>query len=184
MAAESLLGVPIRSLSATLALMLKLAMTPPATLPTVRFPVTVASRVPVRSIVNAGASSGVSAWKPRIVKPLTLTSFTRLLTSKVSRFTSPKTQIASGPKALEQGESALAGASITRVVSAQLDPVLADHHVLFVDAADHDRVARIGGIDSLLDGLAWPNYRAFRGGGSRPLAASPARYAKPRVGVS
>src|SRR5215212_3910449 len=29
-------------------------------------------------------------WKPRIVKPETLTSFTRFLTSKVSRFTSPK----------------------------------------------------------------------------------------------
>src|SRR5215208_2518295 len=107
------LGVPIRSLSATLALMPPLTTTPPATLPTVRFPVTVASRVPIRSIVNAGSSSGVSAWKPRIVKPLTLTSLTRFLTSKVSRFTSPKTQMASGPKALEQGESALAGASIT-----------------------------------------------------------------------
>src|SRR5215211_5774370 len=54
------------------------------------------------------------------------------------------------------------------VVSAQLDPVLADHHVLFVDAADHDRVARIGGIDSLLDGLARPNYRAIRASGADP----------------
>src|SRR5215204_7528363 len=43
------------------------------------------------------------------------------------------------------------------VVSAQLDPVLADHHVLSVNPPDHDSVARIGSVYGLLDGLARPN---------------------------
>jgi hypothetical protein len=54
--------------------------------------------------------------KPRIVKPEMLTSLTREpVRVAVLMFTSPRTQIASGPKVLEQGESALAltGASIT-----------------------------------------------------------------------
>src|SRR5215211_6668057 len=52
--------------------------------------------------------------------------------------------------------------------AAQLDPILADHHVLSMNSPDHDSVARIGSVDSLLDGLAWPNYRALRSGGADP----------------
>src|SRR5829696_7032938 len=58
------------------------------------------------------------------------------------------------------------------VVSAQLYPVLADHHILAVDSTDDDGVARIGGIDSLLDGLARPNDRALRSGGADPSRQS------------
>ena len=58
------------------------------------------------------------------------------------------------------------------VVSAQLYPVLADHHSLAVDSTDDDGVARIGGIDSLLDGLARPNDRALRSGGADPSRQS------------
>src|SRR5215208_2359144 len=43
------------------------------------------------------------------------------------------------------------------VFSAQLYPVLADHYILSVNSPDHDRVARIGSVDGLLDGLARPN---------------------------
>src|SRR5215218_6351423 len=55
-----------------------------------------------------------------------------------------------------------------RVVSAQLYPVLADHHVLSVNSPDHDSVARIGSVNSLLNGLARPNDRALRSGGADP----------------
>src|SRR5215217_4930080 len=43
------------------------------------------------------------------------------------------------------------------VVSAQLDPVLADHHVLSMNSPDHDSVARMGSVNSLLNGLARPD---------------------------
>src|SRR5215213_8779870 len=43
------------------------------------------------------------------------------------------------------------------VFPAQLYPVLADEYVLSVNSPDHDRVARIGSVDGLLDGLARPN---------------------------
>src|SRR5215212_2031349 len=42
-------------------------------------------------------------------------------------------------------------------LTAQLYPVLADEYVLSVNSPDHDRVARIGSVDGLLDGLARPN---------------------------
>src|SRR5829696_9882387 len=54
------------------------------------------------------------------------------------------------------------------VFSAQLYPVLADHHVLAVDSPHHDSVARIGSVYGLLDGLARPNDRALRSGGADP----------------
>jgi hypothetical protein len=143
------------------------AMIPPATLPMARFPTTVALQAPKRSIANSPFSL---SSKPRNVKPVTLTPFTRSLTLRVSRFTSPTTQMPSGPKVFEQGESALAlgGRFDHGVVSAQLDPVLADHHVLSVNSPDHDGVARIGGVYGLLDGLARPNDRALRSGGADP----------------
>src|SRR5215208_7587272 len=52
------------------------------------------------------------------------------------------------------------------VVSTQLNPVLADHYVLSMNSPDHDSVARMGSVDSLLDGLARPNDRALRSGGA------------------
>src|SRR5919112_685395 len=105
-------GLPITSLFAIVVLMFSPAMIPPATLPMARFPMIVALRAPKSSIVNSPFSL---SSKPRNVKPVTLTPFTRSLTLRVSRFTSPTTQMPSGPKVLEQGESALAlgGASIT-----------------------------------------------------------------------
>src|SRR5215203_3127090 len=54
------------------------------------------------------------------------------------------------------------------VVSAQLYPVLADYYVLSVNSPHDDRVARIGSVYGLLDGLAWPNDRALRSGGADP----------------
>src|SRR5215218_1088660 len=84
---------------------------PLATLPVIRFPSTVALRAKLPSSMNV-------LLKPRIVKPETLTSLTRWrcpVSLPVLTFTSPKRQIAPGPKAFEQGESALAlaGTSIT-----------------------------------------------------------------------
>src|SRR5215207_6838052 len=84
---------------------------PLATLPVIRFPSTVALRAKLPSSMNV-------LLKPRIVKPETLTSLTRWrcpVSLPVLIFTSPKRQIAPGPKAFEQGESALAlaGTSIT-----------------------------------------------------------------------
>src|SRR5215207_2956130 len=52
------------------------------------------------------------------------------------------------------------------VVSAQLYPVLADHHVLSMNSPHDDRVARMGSVYGLLDGLARPNDRAFCGDGA------------------
>src|SRR5215217_7917370 len=52
------------------------------------------------------------------------------------------------------------------VVSAQLYPVLADYYVLSVNSPHDDRVARIGSVYGLLDGLARPNDRALRSGGA------------------
>src|SRR5215211_703519 len=52
------------------------------------------------------------------------------------------------------------------VVSVQLYPVLADHHVLSVNSPDHDRVARMGSVYGILDRLARPNDRALRSGGA------------------
>src|SRR5215218_6591001 len=52
------------------------------------------------------------------------------------------------------------------VVPAQLYPILVDHHVLSVDAANDDRVARMGSVYGLLDGLTRPNDRALRSGGA------------------
>src|SRR5215211_2909352 len=52
------------------------------------------------------------------------------------------------------------------VLSAQLYPVLADHHVLSVNSPDHDGVARMGSVYGLLDGLARPNDRALCSGGA------------------
>src|SRR5919112_1369145 len=52
------------------------------------------------------------------------------------------------------------------VISAQLDPVLADHHVFLVDSLDHYRVARMCCVDGLLDGLARPHDPALRSGGA------------------
>jgi hypothetical protein len=43
------------------------------------------------------------------------------------------------------------------VVSKQRDTVLADHNVLMVDAGYDDGVARVRGVDSLLDRLARPH---------------------------
>src|SRR5215213_2962518 len=60
------------------------------------------------------------------------------------------------------------------VVSTQLDPVLADHHVLSVNPPDHDSVARIGGVYGLLDGLARPNDRALRSSGADRRQCHPA----------
>src|SRR5215217_597374 len=54
------------------------------------------------------------------------------------------------------------------VVSAQLYPVLADYYVLSVNSPHDDRVARIGSVYGLLDGLARPNDRALRSGGADP----------------
>src|SRR5215212_5234476 len=88
----------------------------PFLLPTARIFVTVASR--------AAATSIPTALKPRIVKPETLTSLTRLLTSPVSGLKSPRTQIAVGPENLEQGESALAGGLITASSPRSLIPSL------------------------------------------------------------
>src|SRR5215218_3602142 len=113
MPSVSVSGLPITWFFATVVLTLLKARIPPATLPMVRFPTTVALRAPVTSITNAPFPA---ILKPRIVKPETLTPLTRCPSSlSVLRFTSPRTQIASGPKAFEQGESALAlgGASIT-----------------------------------------------------------------------
>src|SRR5918993_3741435 len=110
-------GLPITWLFATVVLTLPAVTIPLATLPVARFPTTVELRAPVTSITNAVGSPPFPAiLKPRIVKPETLTSLTRCPSSfSVLRFTSPRTQIASGPKAFEQGESALAvvGAWIT-----------------------------------------------------------------------
>src|SRR5215204_870153 len=64
---------------------------PPRTLPMTRFPVTVASRAWRTSIENPGKSPCPTSWKPRIVKPETLTSFTRgPVISPVWKFMSPK----------------------------------------------------------------------------------------------
>src|SRR5215210_5028573 len=118
------LGLAITSFLAIVVLMLLTpTMIPPATLPMTRFPTIVASRAPLTSIANNPPSL---SSKPRNVKPETLTSFTRSLSVKVSKFTSPTTQIPSGPKALEQGESALAlvGASITASSPRSLMPSL------------------------------------------------------------
>src|SRR5215208_2606177 len=106
----SVSGLPITWFFARVVLTLPTAMIPLATLPLTRFPTTVALRAAKTPITNASLS-----LKPRIVKPETLTSLTRLLTSPVSKLKSPKTQIATGAIAFEQGESALAvvGASIT-----------------------------------------------------------------------
>src|SRR5215208_6369521 len=104
-------GLPITWFFATVVLTLPAAPIPLATLPVIRFPTTVVLRAWVTSITAASLS-----LKPRIVKPETLTSLTRgPVVLPVLTFTSPRTQIAFGPKALEQGESALAlaGASIT-----------------------------------------------------------------------
>src|SRR5215204_3093518 len=54
------------------------------------------------------------------------------------------------------------------VVSAQLYPVLADYYVLSVNSPHDDRVARMGSVYGLLDGLARPNDRALRSGGADP----------------
>src|SRR5919112_448719 len=80
----------------------------PFLLPTARIFVTVASRAPATSIPTVS--------KPRTVKPLMLTSSTYLRTSPVSGLKSPRTQIAVGPEAFEQSESALAvaGGSVMR----------------------------------------------------------------------
>src|SRR5829696_8110594 len=58
------------------------------------------------------------------------------------------------------------------VVSAQLYPVLADHHVLSVNSPHDDSVAGIGSVYGLLDGLARPNDRALRSGGADPAASA------------
>jgi hypothetical protein len=47
-----------------------------------------------------------------------------------------------------------------------------DHHVLSVDAANDDRVARMGSVYGLLDGLTRPNDRAAR---ATPLATNTVR---------
>src|SRR5829696_3203293 len=106
----SVSGLPITWFFATVVLTLLKARIAPATLPMRRFPTTVALRAPKTSITNA------APLKPRIVKPETLTPLTRGPSSfAVLRFTLPRTQIACGPKAFEQGESAFAlvGAWIT-----------------------------------------------------------------------
>jgi hypothetical protein len=56
------------------------------------------------------------------------------------------------------------------VLSAQLDPVLANYHVLSVNSLYHDSVARMGGVYGPLDGLTRPNDRALRSGGAAPTA--------------
>src|SRR5215203_4079104 len=106
----SVSGLPITWLFAIVLLTLRSKAIPLATLPVIRFPTTVALRAAITSITNASSLS----LKPRNVKPETLTSLTRLLTSPVSGLKSPTTQIAtSTPPNFEQGEPALAGASIT-----------------------------------------------------------------------
>src|SRR5215211_3399706 len=52
------------------------------------------------------------------------------------------------------------------VLTAQLDAVLADDHVLSVNSTDDDSVAGICGVYGLLDGLARPDDRAIRSGGA------------------
>src|SRR5215207_6390486 len=89
---------------------------PAPLLPTTWLPSTVALRAPKTSIMIVPSPLFGFCLKPRIVKPEMLTSLTRCPSSlPVLMFTSPRTQIASGPKAFEQGESALAlaGAWIT-----------------------------------------------------------------------
>src|SRR5215217_3658585 len=119
MPSASVSGLPITWFFATVVLTLPLATIPPATLPMRRFPTTVALRAPLNSITVAVLS------QPRIVKPETLTSLTRCPVSlPVLMFTSPRTQIASGPKVFEQGESALAGGLITASSPRSLIPSL------------------------------------------------------------
>ena len=142
---------------------------PPATLPMRRFPTTLVLRASLTSITNASLSSEAPDREAG-----TLTSLTRCPSSlPVLTFSSPRTQIASGPKALEQGESAwLLGALRSRRLSAQLYPVLADHYVLSVNSPHDDRVARIGSVYGLLDGLARPNDLALRTGEPTPAAGA------------
>src|SRR5215213_8649156 len=107
-------GLPITWFFAIVVLTLRPSTIPLATLPVIRFPTTVALRAAITSITNAVLSPFPLILKPRIVKPETLTSLTRCPVSlPVLMFTSPRTQIASGPKVFEQGESALAGGLIT-----------------------------------------------------------------------
>src|SRR5919112_1614133 len=110
MPSASVLGLPITWLFAIVVLTLRPKATPLATLPVIRFPTTEALRAAKTSITNAPLS-----LKPRNVKPETLTSLTRgPVSSPVSGLKSPTTQIAtSTPPYFEQGEPALAGASIT-----------------------------------------------------------------------
>src|SRR5215208_4229385 len=106
----SVSGLPITWFFAIVVLTLLPKAIPLATLPVIRFPTTVALRAPKTSITNAVLSPFPLILKPRKVKPETLTSLTRGPVSlPVLMFTSPRTQIPSGPPVtFEQGESALA----------------------------------------------------------------------------
>jgi hypothetical protein len=128
--------------------------------------VMVALRAPGASM--AKLSSPFSLLKSRNVKPETLTSLTRgPVNLPVLKFTSPRTQTPSGPKTLEQGESALAlGRLYHGVLPAQLYPVLADYYVLSVETFYEYGVSRMGSVYGLLDGLTRTNYRALRSGGA------------------
>ena len=152
----SVSGLPITWFFAIVVLTLLPKTIPLATLPVIRFPTTVALRAAATSITNAVLSPFPLILKPRIVNPDTLTSLTRCpVSSPVLIFTSPRTQIASGPKVLRAGRVCLGsgGRFDHGVLSAQLYPVLADHHVLSVNSPDHDSVARMGSVYGLLDGL-------------------------------
>ena len=109
-------GPPITWFFAIVVLTLPPKAIPLAKLPVIRFPTTVVLRAPRTSIKNAYLS-----LKPRIVKPETLTSLTRgPVSSPVSRFASPRTQIAEQNKS----PSALAGGSITASSPRSLIPFL------------------------------------------------------------
>ena len=142
----------------------------PFLLPTARIFVTVASRAAPTSIPTRLEAPDRQATYAHISHAL-------LLTSPVSGLKSPRTQIAVGPENLRAGRVCLGcgGRFDHGIVSAQLYPVLADHHVLSVNSPDHDSVARIGSIDSLLDGLARPNDRALPLRRSRSPPPAPPR---------